>query len=241
MLIIGHRGASHDAPENTLAAFRLAWEQGADGIELDVHLTADGQVVVHHDEDTSRTGDRRLSLRKSTMSELRNVDAGAWMGERWKGERIPTLGDVLGETAREKAVFVEIKCGAEILDPLAEVMMSLGAAMPAVKLVGFDAETMSLAGETLPDLPVFWNVASAQVRTGVEPLIEDSVQRGFNGLGLAYCESLTPAAIRHVHDAGLECFVWCADDPEVARQLDACSVAYLATNRPALIRRALSG
>ena len=69
--IIAHRGASHDAPENTLAAFRLAWEQGADGVEGDYYLTKDGEVVCIHDATTGRTGDRDLKVASSTLAELR--------------------------------------------------------------------------------------------------------------------------------------------------------------------------
>ena len=74
--VIAHRGASYDAPENTLAAFRLAWQQGADGIEGDFYLTADGEIVCLHDSDTGRTGDRKLSVGQSTLAELRKVDVG---------------------------------------------------------------------------------------------------------------------------------------------------------------------
>ncbi len=93
--VIAHRGASYDAPENTLAAFRLAWQQGADGIEGDFWLTADGEIVCLHDGDTVRTGDRKLSVGQSTLEQLRTVDVGISKGEKFRGERIPTLAEVL--------------------------------------------------------------------------------------------------------------------------------------------------
>src|SRR5271170_7325637 len=89
--VIAHRGASYDAPENTLAAFRLAWQQGADGIEGDFYLTDDGEIVCLHDSDTGRTGDRKLSVGQSTLAQLRTVDVGVSKGEKFRGERIPTL------------------------------------------------------------------------------------------------------------------------------------------------------
>ncbi len=93
--VIAHRGASFNAPENTLAAFRLAWQQGADGIEGDFYLTDDGEIVCLHDSDTGRTGDRKLSVGQSTLEQLRTVDVGISKGEKFRGERIPTLAEVL--------------------------------------------------------------------------------------------------------------------------------------------------
>src|SRR5512140_286258 len=79
-LIIGHRGASRDAPENTLESFRLAWEQGADGIEADFRLTADGRIVCMHDETTGRTTGVNLNIADTALKELRRLDAGLWKG-----------------------------------------------------------------------------------------------------------------------------------------------------------------
>src|SRR5512138_815337 len=88
-LVLGHRGASADAPENTLAAFRLALEQGADGVELDVWRCRTGEVVVLHDEDTRRVAGSPLRVREATLAELRALDVGAWKGPGFRGERIP--------------------------------------------------------------------------------------------------------------------------------------------------------
>src|SRR5687768_9550612 len=93
--IIAHRGASHDAPENTLAAFKLAIEQGADGFEADFYLAKDGRVVCLHDPDTKRVAGKKLLVREASFAELRALDVGIWKGPQWKGERLPTLEEVL--------------------------------------------------------------------------------------------------------------------------------------------------
>src|SRR5512147_1098251 len=107
-LVLGHRGASAAAPENTLAAFRLAMEQGADGVELDVHRCATGEVVVIHDEDARRTAGADLRVAASPLAALRALDAGGWRGERFQGERIPLLAEVL-EALPGALVNVELK------------------------------------------------------------------------------------------------------------------------------------
>src|SRR5438477_1876233 len=92
--IVAHRGESADAPENTLAAFRLAWERHDDAIELDVHLTADGQLIVCHDPDTRRTTGVKKVIKETPLAELRELDAGRWKGPQWAGEKLPTLDEV---------------------------------------------------------------------------------------------------------------------------------------------------
>jgi len=96
-LVVAHRGASHAAPENTLAAFKLAWKEGADAIEGDFFLTKDQEIVCTHDRTTQRLNKEKLNLdvAKSTLEELRALDVGSWKNEKWKGERMPTLAEVM--------------------------------------------------------------------------------------------------------------------------------------------------
>lgn len=108
-LNMAHRGASATAPENTLAAFRAAVDAGADGVELDVQLSADGVAVIHHDFDLGRTDDGRGPLREQTLAQLRRLDAGGWKDPRFTGERIPTLAEVFALLDRQALVNVELK------------------------------------------------------------------------------------------------------------------------------------
>lgn len=94
-LIIAHRGASRQAPENTMAAFRKALELGAGGIELDVHLSSDGHLMVTHDELVDRTSNGKGLVRDKTFAELRELDFGSWFSTQFKGEKIPELVEVL--------------------------------------------------------------------------------------------------------------------------------------------------
>jgi len=107
-LVLGHRGASAEAPENTLAAFRLAMAQGADGVELDVWRCGTGELVVAHDDDLRRVGGSPLVVRKASLAALRAVDVGSWKGERFRGERVPLLAEVL-EAVPSAVVNVELK------------------------------------------------------------------------------------------------------------------------------------
>ncbi len=109
-LVLGHRGASREAPENTLAAFRLAMAQGADGFELDVWRCGSGEPVVIHDASAARSTGEDLDVRLTPLSRLRRLDASALGGSGHRGERIPTLAEVL-EALPGAVVNVELKAG----------------------------------------------------------------------------------------------------------------------------------
>ena len=113
-LVIAHRGASAYAPENTLAAFNLAFEMGADGIELDVELTKDSVPVVFHFDQNQQTHGRR-SLQDLTLAEVKRLDAGAWFDAKYGGEKIPTLEEVLAAVGARGLIVIEIKWSAVAL------------------------------------------------------------------------------------------------------------------------------
>src|SRR5690349_12960399 len=112
---IAHRGESCLAPENTMAAIDLAWKLGADAVEIDVHLTRDGHLILSHDFDTQRTcGEKRL-FTEHTLADLQKLDAGKWKGEQFAGEKMPTIDDALASIPSGKRMFVEIKVGPEAM------------------------------------------------------------------------------------------------------------------------------
>src|ERR1043166_7466639 len=94
--IVAHRGASYDAPENTVVSQELAWKQGADAAEFDVRATKDGQLAIMHDTTTKRTAGREAKFAELTLPELRELDAGSWKGPPFKGEKVPTSQQIHG-------------------------------------------------------------------------------------------------------------------------------------------------
>lgn len=108
-LIIGHRGAAGEAPENTLASFALALEQGADGIELDVHLTKECRIVVCHDPTLDRTTTGHGWIYQQSYEEIRQHDAGSWFSERFAGEKVPLLDEVFDLVPGSVMINVEVK------------------------------------------------------------------------------------------------------------------------------------
>src|ERR671934_1859826 len=144
--VIGaHRGASARAPENTLAAFGAALEDGAELVELDVHLTRDGRLAVIHDEETRRTTGTAGVVAELSMAELRRLDAGRHKGRHWAGEPIPELGDVFAALRGRLLVNVEVKCGAAAVPALARCVAEHDMA-DAVILSSFDPAVMRAVG-----------------------------------------------------------------------------------------------
>lgn len=108
-IIVAHRGSSGHAPENTLAAFKRAIEDGAHAIELDIRLTRDGEIVVFHDSHLGRTTDGRGKLELSSLSRLKRLNAGSWFHPRFVAELIPTLDEVFDLIANRVGINIEIK------------------------------------------------------------------------------------------------------------------------------------
>jgi glycerophosphoryl diester phosphodiesterase len=120
-----HRGASAHAPENTIASFQLAYEQGAPLIEFDVKLTADKQVVVIHDQTVDRTTNGKGNVKQLTLSTLKQLDAGSWFDEKYRGERIPTLDEVFESQGRQLCMNVELTNYSSPLDGLVDKVSGL--------------------------------------------------------------------------------------------------------------------
>ena len=242
--IIAHRGASHDAPENTLSAIRLGWEQAHDGVEIDIHLTKDGQIVALHDFDTKRTAGRDQPVAEQTLAELRELDAGSWKSTEFRGEKIPTLDEILATVPDKKRLFIEIKCGPEVLPEMVRAIRRSQKRPEQLVVIAFDFDTLKASKELLPELKHYYLAGYRMDRqTGEFPKIADVVQpaltAGFEGINLDYRWPIDREFVEKVQATGLEFYVWTVDDPEVARQLQSAGVDGITTNRPLLLQEQL--
>ena len=245
MEIIAHRGASQDAPENTLAAIQLGWDQQADAVEIDIQLSADGQLVVIHDDNTRKTAGLNKPVARQTLTELRGLDAGSWMNARWKNERIPTLAEAIDTIPRGKRLFVEIKCPAACVPEFVRVFKASGRDPEAVVPIGFSLGTMRSIKAALPSFEVCQVVKFQRGKlTGrwsprVADLLRNLQNAGLNGVDVGANGPIRPELVARVHDAGLKCYVWTVDHPGTARRLRDAGIDGLTTNRPGWMRRQL--
>ena len=244
-LIIGHRGASHSAPENTLAAFKLAWTEGADGIEADFRLSGDGRIVCLHDDSTGRTAGKNLTVAVSTLAELRRLDVGGWFGAAWEGEPIPTLAEILATLPRGKKLFIELKSGPEIAAPLAQELLQSGVAPDQLRLLSFSAPLLTEVKALLPGYRTCWltDYRLDKLRVGWRPSREEVLatlrQSGVNGLASRGRKILDEQFVADLRREGYEIHVWTVDAGATASRFAQLGVDSIMTNRPGWLRQQL--
>jgi len=241
MQIVAHRGASWRAPENTLASVRLGWEEAADAVEVDVVVSKDGRIMVNHDEDLSRTARVSGRVREHTAEELRRLDVGAWKGKEWAGERMPFLDEVVETVPHGRTLYVDIKCGAEIVSPLGGLLLA-GRGRPVV-LIGEFLDVMREVKAAFPQQHALWVVSLRKCEPAddlADSLLGRAAEAGLDGLGLSCHPLLTRELARQVQAAGQELYVWTVDQAEDARRVEQYGAGALATNRPAGLRADLA-
>jgi glycerophosphoryl diester phosphodiesterase len=241
-LLIAHRGASREAPENTLAAFGLAWQQGADGIEADFRLTRDGRMVCLHDATTGRTAGVDLTVAETSLDDLRRLDVGRWKGTRWQGERIPSLEEVLARLPAGKRLFIELKSGPEIIEPMRRILSEAGVPAGQLRLLAFDAQLVARLKEQLPGMRVCLNVDyswSLRTRSWSPSRAEIQAtlkQSGADGLSSQAHALLDAQFVAELHRRGKEIHVWTVDTASSAGHYKGLGVDSIMTNRPGWLR-----
>jgi len=236
--IIAHRGASYLAPENTLTSVMLGWEKGAD-VEVDVHISKDDRVVVIHDASTKRVGGADMKVVETTAEELRELDCGSFKGPEFAGEKMPFLADVLATIPPRRKLYVEIKCGREVLPVLRQLIADSGK-MSQIVIIGFDLETVT-ASKELIDVPTYWLRGTKKVEETEEwiphdpSLVQTVIENGLDGLDVHYA-GVTQEFVDAAKAAGQKLYVWTVDDPEEANRLVGLGVSGITTNRPEWLR-----
>jgi glycerophosphoryl diester phosphodiesterase len=236
-LVLGHRGASSSAPENTLAAFGLAMAEGADGVELDAWRCATGEVVVIHDEETTRTCGERRVVPEASLASLRRLDAGRWKGEPFRGERIPLLAEVL-EALPGAVVNVELKSRGGRPDrglaaEVARVVAEAGAAERVV-VSSFDFGLLAAFREAAPRVATGLLFEPAWHRPVRVALAMAWLRPSALHPALSLC---TPARLAGWVSAGRAVNAWTVDAPEQVARLTRAGVAGLVCNGPGKVRR----
>lgn len=240
--IIAHRGASADAPENTVAAIKLAWTQSADASEFDVFLSRDGKIVVIHDADTKRVAGVDRKVVDQTADELRALDAGSWKNARFKGEKIPLLEEMLATVPPGKRVFIEVKCGPEIMPELDRVLKASKLKPEQTPIISFHAPVVAAVKKTRPDLAAYW-IVSLDKKNAEPPPAVDLIKKAkavqADGLDLSASKSLDKAYAEAIKSAGLKLYVWTVNDLAVARRMIDLGVDGITTDRPGWLRENL--
>lgn len=239
-LIIAHRGESYDAPENTIASVNLAWQRGADAVEIDVQLTKDKRIVVFHDATTMRLAGRFKRVSNQNFDELEQLDVGNHKGIKWVGERIPLLRKVLEDMPEKKHLFIEIKGKCS----LKSEMKLLGDLIDKrnIHFISFEMEALVEMKDIFPEIPCYFlSEKSRNVFTNsvIETLIDKALNSNLNGLDLDYRLLKRPEDVLKIKEAGLKIFTWTVDDLNTAIKLARWEVDGITTNRAQWLSRGL--
>ena len=248
--IIAHRGASHDAPENTLASVQLGWERNADAVEVDVYLTKDKKIVVIHDENTKRTTGYDGLVHKMTLSQLQKLDAGSWKSGKFKGEPIPSLAQVLRTIPDGKYLVIEVKCGPEIIKPLSDLLRKTKTSSSKTAIISFSYDVVVAAKKQFPKQLVYYlsgikrNKTTHQWEPSVEELIKKARDGGLDGLSLGFKGKEDDTRLRDYiykmrkdtisHKLGF--YIWTVNDLHIAKMFTDAGVDGITTDRPAFLR-----
>jgi glycerophosphoryl diester phosphodiesterase len=230
-LVCAHRGRSGVYPENTMAAYKAAVEVGADFMELDVRATADGEIVCIHDATVDRTTDGSGEVAQMALSEVRALDAGAWIGDQHAGERIPLLAEVLEQIAPRLVVDIEIKQRG-IAQRVAEVIRETDA-IRHVTVVSFDEDDLQAAKAAEPSLAcgliTSWTEDASM--EDARALVTSALEAGANFISCSH-RNLTQGLVRECHLMGLLVMAWTMDEPEDIRRMIEMQADGLVSNYP---------
>ena len=227
---ISHRGESMSAPENTMAAFRMAVDRKADGFECDIYLTKDNEIVCLHDSTAKRTAGKNVKPRDATLAELRALDAGSWKGKPFAGERMPTLSEALTLARDRFEIYVEIKSGTEIVSRLSEVMAAEPKATPdRVVFICFNTNVVTAVRRQLSDYRVYWLTGTGPKKDGkpgptAAAIVAAAKACNASGVDAQDSVDITPGFVSAVKAAGLSFHIWTVNRARRAKELAAMGV-----------------
>lgn len=237
-LVFGHRGASADAPMNTLEAFELAAEMGADGVELDVHRSADGRLVIVHDftVDASTNGTGEVS--EMTLGQLKALDAGSWKAPQFAGAKIPTLDEVFEAVGQKYFINVEIKSMSIETDGIEQLVAELIERYnmaDRVVVSSFNPLAIQRFKAIAPHVAIGYLTAD-DVPAEITAYAEGMTYEAYH----PYEKSITPEMVQEMASKGVIVNTWTVNDPARAVELAEMGVSVIITDKPDLIKEAIN-
>ena len=236
-LNIAHRGASGHAPENTMAAFRLAIEMGADRIELDIHQTADDHLVVLHDFSLQRTAGDRRPVQTLSLKQIKNFDVGLWWDKTFRGERVPTLDDVLSFARNRIQIQIELKRGSSLYPGIEKRLIETIARHEAEHCTS--VSSFEIAGlKTLRGLDDKIPLGLLTRKTVPREIMVEAVSLKVQSIHIS-TRRLSKTLLTQAHSVGLPVYAYTVNRPPLMSRFLDMGVDGLFTNYPDRLREIL--
>lgn len=243
---IAHRGASYLAPENTLASIQLAWAMDVDAVEIDVYLTGDNEIVLLHDNTTTRTSGQEFEVEKENLDRLKELEVGSWKGAQWEGEKIITLDEALATVPEGKRIIVETKSGPDIVEPMLDAFDRSGLHPHQIVVIAFSYEVASKTKERRPQQTVLYlksfrqNDETGEWIPSMEELIAQTKEANLDGVNMSFRGPATmQEEVDKIREAGLGYYVWTVNNIQDAELAVELGVDGLTTDRPVWVKKQL--
>lgn len=229
-----HRGSSTHAPENTIAAVKLAWEEGADAVEIDVHLSKDNKLVVIHDKSTKRTSGKDYRVEETLSDTLRLLDVGSFKAAEFKNEKIPFLNEIIALTPPGKKLYIELKCGIDAL-PFLENVINASPKKHLLAIISFNFELLVAAKKIFPE-------NNCHLLIGKEENLKENIRiaanQGIDFIDLKH-SLITREIVDYIHGLSMGINAWTVDDPQVAKRLISLNIEGIETNCVPCLKKAM--
>lgn len=238
-LIIAHRGASFLAPENTLSAVKLAWEIGAQAVEIDVRKTWDNQIVAIHNATTRHMTGHSKFIRLNTLKQLKKLDFGILKDAKWKGERIPTLDSILNTIPEKGRLYIEIKSTKAILPLIKNLLKSYSFRAEQINFLAFNYKIAVKTKKMFQENLVYFLYEHRRAQPSAEYFLSRIKTAGLDGLDISVHPSINKDFVNTIKDAGKKLIVWTVNDPAQAQRLIEAGIDGITTDRPAWLKEQL--
>ena len=238
--IIAHRGLCINAPENTLAAFDAAWAAGADGIETDVHLSKDLAVVCHHDQEIPKGLFRRLKIKSSSLEKIRKA-----FGNKNPRHQIPVLSQALETVPDSGKIFIEVKCGKEIIPYIKKALENSDLEKRQAAIISFDPRVILESKSQMSEIKALWLTRYKKERKAslkiddAETLVQTALSARADGISFKTQKALNEDLVLRLRREGLEVHVWTVDDPAEALRYKNLGIDSVTTNLPLEIGKSI--
>ncbi|PCJ62588.1 MAG: hypothetical protein COA79_03485 [Planctomycetota bacterium] len=238
-MIIAHRGASNLAPENTCASIKKAIELKADGIEIDIHLSKDNHIVVHHDYTTKRLSNKNFIIKDCTLAKLKEFEVGSHIGEEFKNEKIPTLNEILELLPNNIYLFIEIKSDKSILPFLNKELEKFPELKNQIFIIGFSKDVALASKVLMKEIPFYFLYSNKEneINTAtLNELINFCKSNNLEGLDLDW-KLINQQVSSEISKNDLKLYCWTVNNEIDAENLFKMGVHGITTDKPELFKQ----
>ena len=215
------------------------FNQHADGVEVDIRLTADKEIICHHDKNALRTTGTDRLIREMTLDEVSLLECGSWFGEAWRGEKVPVLTKILSILPKGKEIFIEVKTNEVIVPYLIEDIYHQNIDIDKITIISFLPEVIRSVKKHNPELKCNLLIAFDYKRIEVNEILDSVLSIDANGVGAQNHDRLNEELIGSLKEIGKSTHVWTVDSDKEAERYLKLGINSITTNKPLFLRKHL--